>query len=442
MQPEEEIASNVATNTNEAQINLALAREPAWSSLLSNIRCLISRPTPAPTAVTPLQTDLLFKSDSWYRRVTDNLRSLCLVSPKVQTTAKPVDTDVLLASSPRLRTLFDNLKFLARRQDLDRSGITARPVQNDLLLEPQPWFQSLLGGLRESFTRRPALQCSAQPVEVAEVFREHRFRMSSAALSLAVHGGILIAALFVPTLFVRKSEKAPMESVMLMNSGSLVYFNPTPEPKPKTDKAGGGGGGGQRMKTPASLGKLPKASDRQLTPPTPQIVNLNPKLQEEPTVIVSELAKLPKVDFPAYGDPLGVPGPPSAGPGTGAGIGSGDGHGVGPGQGPGVGLGSGGNVGGGPFRVGGGVLPPTVIFKVEPTYSEEARKARYQGTVLLSAIVHKDGRIQILKILRGLGLGLDENAISALQQWKFHPGSVAGEPVDVALNIEINFSLR
>jgi TonB family protein len=312
-----------------------------------------------------------------------------------------------------------------------------------LLLEPEPWFHSLLGGLRELLTRRTALECSAQPIEVGELFREHRYRKGSAVLSVAVHAGILVAALFLPRLFVRKAElKAPVESVMMINSDSLVYFNRTPEPKPKADKTGGGGGGGQRMKTPASLGKLPRASDRQLTPPTPQIVNLNPKLPEEPTVIVSELAKLPKVDLPVYGDPLGVPGLPSAGPGIGAGIGSGDGHGVGSGHGPGVGPGSGGNTGGGPFRVGGGVLPPAVIFKVEPTYSEEARRARYQGTVLLSAIVYKDGRIQIVKILRGLGLGLDENAISALQQWKFRPGTVAGEPVDVALNIEINFSLR
>jgi TonB family protein len=260
---------------------------------------------------------------------------------------------------------------------------------------------------------------------------------------VAAHAGFLVALLLAPKLFLHKAElKAPAESVMLLNTDSLVYFHPTPEPKSKTLAPGGGGGGGQRMKTPASLGKLPRVADRQLTPPLPEIVSLDPKIPEEPTVIVSELARLPKLNLPVYGDPFGVPGPPSAGPGTGAGIGTGDGHGVGPGKGPGFGPGSGGNTGGGPFRVGGGVLPPTVIFKVEPTYSEEARKARYQGTVLLSAIVYKDGQIKILKVLRGLGLGLDENAISALQQWKFRPGMVAGEPVDVALNIEINFSLR
>ena len=77
-----------------------------------------------------------------------------------------------------------------------------------------------------------------------------------------------------------------------------------------------------------------------------------------------------------------------------------------------------------------------------PPYSEEARKAKYQGVVVLSAIVRKDGTIEIVKVVRGLGLGLDENAIQALKQWKFRPGMKNGVPVDVALNIEVNFSLR
>src|SRR5215831_15588672 len=120
MRTQEEITINLATNKkNEAHINLALAREPAWSSLLSNIRCLMSRPPSAPTAATLVETDLLLKSDSWYQRVGENLRSLYSASPEVLTTAKPVDTDALLTSGPRLRILFDNLKFLARTQAFD-----------------------------------------------------------------------------------------------------------------------------------------------------------------------------------------------------------------------------------------------------------------------------------------------------------------------------------
>ncbi len=83
-----------------------------------------------------------------------------------------------------------------------------------------------------------------------------------------------------------------------------------------------------------------------------------------------------------------------------------------------------------------------VIYRVEPQYSEEARKAKYQGTVVFSAIVRKDGTLDMLKMLRGIGLGLDENAVKALRQWKFRPGMKNGVPVDVYLNVEVNFSLR
>ena len=104
--------------------------------------------------------------------------------------------------------------------------------------------------------------------------------------------------------------------------------------------------------------------------------------------------------------------------------------------------GEGGGTGGGLYRVGGGASAPTVLYRIEPNYSEDARQARYQGSVALSAIVRKDGSIEILKVLRGLGLDLDENAVEALKKWKFRPGTRSGQPVDVVLNIEINFALR
>jgi protein TonB len=93
------------------------------------------------------------------------------------------------------------------------------------------------------------------------------------------------------------------------------------------------------------------------------------------------------------------------------------------------------------FRVGQGVSPPTVIYRVEPVYTEAARHAGLTGVVVLSAIIRKDGSIEILKVVRGLGLGLDENAVQALRQWKFRPGMRDGIPVDVAINVEVNFSL-
>jgi hypothetical protein len=97
---------------------------------------------------------------------------------------------------------------------------------------------------------------------------------------------------------------------------------------PKAEKPGGGGGGGRRDPRPASLGRLPRASDRQLTPPVVEIKNPHPVLPVEPTIVASDLSQLPVINVPNYGDPFEVPGPPSSGPGTGGGIGSGVGGGV------------------------------------------------------------------------------------------------------------------
>jgi TonB family protein len=83
-----------------------------------------------------------------------------------------------------------------------------------------------------------------------------------------------------------------------------------------------------------------------------------------------------------------------------------------------------------------------VISSVQPEYSEEAREAQHQGGVILEAIVHATGSIEILRVVRSLGFGLDERAIEALQQWEFRPGTLNGEPVDVALHIEVWFNLR
>lgn len=84
------------------------------------------------------------------------------------------------------------------------------------------------------------------------------------------------------------------------------------------------------------------------------------------------------------------------------------------------------------------VTPPTVLSRIEPVYSEEARKANLEGTVELSAIIRKDGSIEAIKGLRGLGLGLDESAIKTLKSWRFRPGREDGSPVDLRVNIEVS----
>jgi len=142
------------------------------------------------------------------------------------------------------------------------------------------------------------------------------------------------------------------------------------------------------------------------------------------------------------GDPLSsVLGPPSNGTGSGGGIGSGSGGGVGSGHGPGVGPGWGGGIGGGAYRVGGGVTAPRVVFAPDPSFSEEARKAKFQGTVVLYVVVGIDGRAHDVRLIRSLGMGLDEKAIEVVGQWKFDPGRKDGSPVAVQVNVEVSFRL-
>jgi len=115
---------------------------------------------------------------------------------------------------------------------------------------------------------------------------------------------------------------------------------------------------------------------------------------------------------------------------------------LGEGEGPGYGPGKNGGYGDGPFVVGGGVSAPVLISEVLPEYSEEARKARFQGTVSLETIVREDGSVQVLRVARGVGFGLDQQAITAVLHWKFKPARMNGKAVASYLNVEVNFNLR
>ena len=84
---------------------------------------------------------------------------------------------------------------------------------------------------------------------------------------------------------------------------------------------------------------------------------------------------------------------------------------------------------------------PRATFAPDPEYSEEARKAKYQGTVVLWVVVGPDGRPHDIRVQRTLGMGLDEKAIEAVRQWKFDPAKKDGNPVAVQINVEVNFRL-
>jgi len=136
-----------------------------------------------------------------------------------------------------------------------------------------------------------------------------------------------------------------------------------------------------------------------------------------------------------------VQGPPSNGPGGPGGIGRGCCDGVGPGKGPGAGPGENGNFGGNYFPGRGGVTVPRVVYDPEPEYSEEGRKLKTQGSVVLWLVVDTDGRPRNIRVRRALGVGLDEKAVEAVSKWRFAPARLNGRPVAVEINVEVNFRL-
>ncbi|HVI10545.1 MAG TPA: energy transducer TonB [Candidatus Binatia bacterium] len=206
----------------------------------------------------------------------------------------------------------------------------------------------------------------------------------------------------------------------------------------------GGGGGGDHDKLQAPKGKLPKTAMQQITPPSIVLRNEHPKLAVAPTVVVPPQIHMADNHMPTLGNPSAAPmpsAPPSNGTGSGGGIGSGSGGGVGVGHGPGVGEGSGGGIGGGVFKVGGGISAPKAVSTPDPEYTEEARNAKTQGTCILWLIVDQQGNPRDIRVVRGLGYGLDARAIAAVKQWRFEPAMKDGHPVNVQISVEVGFRL-
>ena len=132
----------------------------------------------------------------------------------------------------------------------------------------------------------------------------------------------------------------------------------------------------------------------------------------------------------------------SHGSGAGGGAGTGSGTGLGSGDGPGVGPGSGGGTGGGPYRPGSGIVPPRLLREVKADYTEEARQRGISGEVVLEIVVRHDGSVGDVKMLQGLGFGLNERAVQAVRQWRFTAAQRLGTPVDVIVEVAVEFKLR
>jgi len=249
-------------------------------------------------------------------------------------------------------------------------------------------------------------------------------------------------------------SKASAQEELPVEYTKLVDLAPQDIDMPKAEKkAGGGGGGGRNAPTPASKGQVPKMS---LTPPMiaprPEPTPRPPALAVQETIQVDPRLQPPKIADMPIGDPKGVPGPPSPGPGSGGGIGTGKGGGIGSGDGTGLGPGTGFNTGGGNPSLGGGSNPnapatsvdqkPIALNNPSPRYTEEARKNKIQGTVRVRVLIGADGGVKQVRMVRGLPDGLEEEAIRAAYQLRFRPAMKGGQPVAFWTPVDIEFNLR
>ena len=193
------------------------------------------------------------------------------------------------------------------------------------------------------------------------------------------------------------------------------------------DHAGGGGGGGAHDILQAPKGKLPKSEQQPIVPPM-VMRNDHPKLAQEAAIVMPKDLQLPNNDLPNWE----ILGPAlwarlSNGTGAMAGMGTGAGGGIGSGKGNGYGAGEGGGYGGGLYHVGGGVAAPQLIYAVDPEFSDEARRAKFQGVCVVSLVVDAQGNPQRVQVVRHLGMGLDQKAVAAVRQYRFKPATSAGQ---------------
>jgi protein TonB len=303
--------------------------------------------------------------------------------------------------------------------------------------EDKSVWAGLFDNVHELFfpTKLPPLELTSTPIPVADPLAVKRSPLS-VAISAGINIGILALALFA---FRHQIEKVIPLNLTNIDANISAWKPLTP----KTGKMGGGGGGGAHDILAPNKGHLPKIDPKPLLQPTPVTVD-KPKIPMESAIDVQKNIKLP--DNPTL--PLiGVSQSPnvvlSQGQGSNGGMGTGSHGGLGSGNGDGYGPGTGGNVGGGLRRVGDGVSPPKAIFQPEAEFSDEARRAKYEGTVVVTLIVDANGNPQNVHVTRTLGMGLDEKAVEAVQKYKFKPAvdQKTGKPVPVMVSVEVRFRL-
>jgi protein TonB len=319
-------------------------------------------------------------------------------------------------------SLFSNLRDAFSTKKEAPLELESKPVESDLIIHEEGTIASLWSSVRDVFfpVKLPPLQLESQPIAVIDRMKVKR-DPTSTAIAVVLHGLAILLIIFLVAKKVKFA--APVKQQQLAE----VNIPPMAPIKAKSM----GGGGGQHDTTPVTKGTPPKFADQQIVPPKapplePPKINIQPTIEVQKDVkMASSIPQIGVANSPLVGMSMGN--------GHGTGLGSGNGSGLGPG--------SGGNTGGGPRRIGGGVSAPVLIYSVEPEFSEEARKAKVAGNVLVNLWVGTDGLPSHVHVIRGVGMGLDDKAKEAVMQYRFKPAMENGKPVLVELNVEVNFQI-
>jgi protein TonB len=313
-----------------------------------------------------------------------------------------------------------------------------------LLLAPhtyEPLWRSLLRQMDDFFfpEKLPPLTLESKPEPVKDIWGLYNFKKDGVLGSAGLH--IFIAGLIVAGTMTRTRPKLPPASRLPIE---IVYSAETHALKPGRTQSGGGGGGGTRDLLKVSVGRLPTRSLQQITPPELILHPEQHKLEVESTIVIPpEVTLVASNNFPTFGDPMSHAPMPSDGQGQLGGMGdTGSKGGIGPGDGPGYGPGRDGGIGGDTYHRGQGASDPRVLSQVDPEFSEEARKAKFQGLCVLSLIIEADGTPSNIRVRDSLGMGLDEKAIEAVRKWRFQPSMKNGRPVRYGpVEVDVDFHL-
>jgi protein TonB len=299
-------------------------------------------------------------------------------------------------------------------------------VDSGLVTNWNAGFSGFWQNLQEAFTTRKITVPKGE--RVPEIWSKNGQFSRVQALSIAFH--VVVLALIIgpllPALFSPPTTKA---SNPFDNKNIDVSMLKMP---PAAKKAGGGGGAHDLAQ--ASRGRAPKFALQQIAVPISHPVE-HPQIAMTPTILGNPALTPPNINAQNWGDPLSHVLGDSMGNGHGTGIGNGNGGGLGNGFDNGTG-------GGYPTAGLGGYGTPSCLYCPQAQFSDEAVKAKFQGIVMVSAVIGADGRVIDARVIKGLGLGLDENALAAVKTWRFKPAlGPDGKPTTVRQAISVEFHL-